>query len=223
MAEQYRALRTRIAHVENGKRFRTLLVTSPTARDGKTLTALNLALSMGQEFHRKVLVVDGDLRKSTMHKHLGIPASPGLSDVLNGTATLDEALVFLPQFNLTVLPSGGKTSSPAEILGSAEMRQVIDVLSTQFDRVLIDTPPVVAVADVGVLGPLVDGVLLVVRAGRTTRPAIDRALREVHPAQVLGLVLNDVEETTPYYKPYSTPHRGPGMGRLRLNPSRRSA
>jgi len=226
MAEQYRALRTRIGHVENGRRFRTLVVTSPAARDGKTITTLNLALSMGQEFHRKVLVVDADLRKGTLHKHLGLPASPGLSEVLSGEGALDEALVFIPQFNITVLPAGQRADQPAEMLGSGEMRRVVDVLATQFDRILFDTPPVTAVADVSVLGPLVDGVLIVVRAGRTTRPSIDRALREVQPAHVIGLVLNDVEEVSPYYQEsgLSSPERGPGMGRVKLNPSgRRSA
>ncbi len=199
VAEQYRGLRTRIAQGENGRQYRALIVTSPGTGDGKTITALNLALTMAQEFHRRVLLVDADLRKGRLHQLLGLPASPGLSEVLAGEATLEDALVSIPAFHLTVLPAGGPTGLPVEMLGSSEMRRVLDLLRTQYDRIVLDTPPAVSVADVGVLAPMADGVLMVVRAGRTSRPDIDRALREVHSAPVLGLVLNDVEDAAPAY------------------------
>ncbi len=220
-AEQYRALRTRIAHTENGRQYRTLLVTSPGARDGKTVTALNLALTMAQEFHRRVLIVDADLRKGRLHRLLDVPSPPGLCEVLTGEATLEEALVSLPAYHLTVLPAGGPTSLPAEMLGSAEMRRTLDLLRTQYDRIVLDTPPVVALADVGVLAPMADGVLMVVRAGRTSRPSIDRALREVHPAPVLGLVLNDVDDRALEYPGY-TPS-GTATRRIRFPARRQSA
>lgn len=199
VAEQYRGLRTRIAQSENGRQYRALIVTSPTAGDGKTITALNLALTMAQEFHRRVLLVDADLRRGRLHHLLGLPASPGLSEVLSGEATLEQALVSLPSLHLTVLPAGGPTGLPAEMLGSSEMRRSLDLLRTQYDRIVLDTPPAV-LADVGMLAPMADGVLMVVRAGRTSRPDIDRALREIHPAPVLGLVLNDVEDIAPGYR-----------------------
>ncbi|HSK10122.1 MAG TPA: CpsD/CapB family tyrosine-protein kinase, partial [Vicinamibacterales bacterium] len=214
-AEQYRALRMRIAHTENGRQYRALIVTSPTSGDGKTTTALNLALTMAQEFHKRVLIVDADLRRGRLHELLGLPASPGLSEVLTGEATLEEALVSLAEYHLAVLPAGSPTARPAEMLGSTEMRRVVDILRTQYDRILFDTPPVVALADVGVLAPLVDGVLMVVRAGETTRPAIDRALREVHPAPVLGLVLNDVEDSVPDYPYFSGGSEAAPAGRAR--------
>lgn len=222
VAEQYRALRMRIAQGENGHQYRALIVTSPAAGDGKTLTALNLALTMAQEFHRRVLLVDADLRKGRLHDLLGLPASPGLSDVLAGEATLEQALVSIPAFHLTVLPSGGPTGLPAEMLGSVEMRRSLDLLRTQYDRIILDTPPAVALADVGVLAPMADGVLLVVRAGRTSRPDIDRALREVHPAQVVGLVLNDVDDLAPGYRDAQTEGR-PRARRLGLPYRRPSA
>jgi capsular exopolysaccharide synthesis family protein len=193
-AEQYRAIRTRISQSEGTRHCRTILVTSPLSSDGKTLTALNLALTMAQEFHRRVVAIDADLRNGSLHRLFGIPERPGLSDVLTGSVSLEQALVSLPDFRLTLLPSGSPADSPTELLGSAEMRRVIDTLHTQFDRVVIDTPPASPLADVGVLAPLVDGVVLVVRAGRTPRPAIDRALEEFDPNRLLGLVLNDVEE-----------------------------
>jgi len=193
-AEQYRAIRTRIAQAEGGRACRTILVTSPLNSDGKTLTALNLALTMAQEFHRRVVVADADLRGGTLHRLLDIPERPGLCDVLLGGVPLEQALVSLPDFRLTVLPAGSPAGQPTELLGSAEMRRVIDTLHTQFDRIVVDTPPATPLADVGVLTPLVDGVVLVVRAGRTARPAIDRALEAFDPDRLLGIVLNDVAE-----------------------------
>jgi len=192
-AEQYRAIRTRIAQSEGGRHCRTILVTSPSSGDGKTLTALNLALTMAQEFHRRVVAVDAHLRSGSLHRLVGIAERPGLSDVLLGSVPLEQALVSLPDFNLTVLPAGSPARQPTELLGSAEMRRVVDALHTQFDRVVVDASPAAPLADVGVLTPLVDGVVLVVRAGRTRRPAIDRALDEFDPERLLGIVLNDVE------------------------------
>lgn len=204
-AEQYRALRTRIAQSENGRSFRALLITSPAQGDGKTITALNLAIAMAQEFHRRVLLVDGDLRHPALHRLLGIPGRPGLSDVLTGTAPLDDALVSIPEYRLTVLPAGNAVDRTTELLGSAEMRRLVDTLRTHFDRIVFDTPPAAPLADVSVLAPLVDGVLLVVRAGRTQRPAIDRAVEDIEPSRMLGLVLNDVEEPAMDYGYYDAP------------------
>lgn len=193
-AEQYRAVRTRIAQAENGRYYRTLLVTSPGPGDGKSVTSLNLALAMAQEFHRQVLLIDTDLRAPSLHRLVGIPNQPGLSEVLMGEATVEDAAVHLPDCRLTVIPAGGAVDRPTELLGSAEMRRLVDTLRTQFDRIVFDTPPAAPLADVGVLSPLMDGVLLVVRAGWTQRPAIDRALEDIDPARMLGLILNDVEE-----------------------------
>lgn len=222
VAEQYRGLRTRIAQGENGRQYRALIVTSPGTGDGKTITALNLALTMAQEFHRRVLLVDADLRKGRLHQLLGLPASPGLSEVLAGEATLEEALVSIPAFHLTVLPAGGPTGLPVEMLGSSEMRRTLDLLRTQYDRIVLDTPPAVSVADVEVLAPMADGVLMVIRAGRTRRPDIDRALQEVHSAPVLGLVLNDVEDAAPGYYD-DRPEERAGARRVFFHRRRRSA
>ncbi len=199
-AEQFRALRTRIGQIEFGGRdCRSIVVTSPTPGDGKTVTSSNLALSMAQEFHRKVLLIDADLRKGALHRMFGVDGEPGLTDVLAGDLSLEEALIWIPEFRLTLLPAGRPTNQPTELLGSFEMRRTVDTLRTHFDRIVIDTPPALALADVGVVGPLSDGVLVVVRAGRTPRPAIERALRQVAPARVLGLVLNDVGEIASGY------------------------
>src|SRR3954452_10433893 len=115
-AEQYRTLRTRMVLLEEGRARRVLLVTSPAKADGKSVTASNLALTMAQEFNRKVVLVDADLRRPTVHELLGIAQQPGLVDVLGGSASLEDALVLLPDVHLAVLPAGQPPAQPAELL-----------------------------------------------------------------------------------------------------------
>jgi protein-tyrosine kinase len=189
-AEQFRTLRTRIAQVESAGQRRVILVTSPGSGDGKTVTVANLALTMAQEFQRQVLLIDADLRNARLHECLGIAREPGLSDVLAGEVSLDDALVSLSEYRVIALPAGSPHGRPTELLSSEPMRRLIENLGRRFDRVVIDSTAA-HFADAGVLEPLVDGVLLIVRAGRTSRPAVARALGLVPRAKLLGLVLND--------------------------------
>jgi capsular exopolysaccharide synthesis family protein len=190
-AEQYRSLRTRIKRSESGRALRTIAVTSPNKGDGKSLTAANLALTMAQEFQQRVLLVDCDLRRPSVHQLFGLSEAPGLGDVLMNAAELEHSLVLLPEHHLTVLPAGLPPSNPAELLGSAAMRRVLDTLRSRFDRILIDVPPVAPLADLHILAPMVDGLLMIVRAGVTPKPAIERALAGLDQTKVLGLVLNE--------------------------------
>jgi capsular exopolysaccharide synthesis family protein len=190
-AEQYRSLRTRITRVESGRAVRAIAITSPAKGDGKSLTAANLALTMAQEFQQRVLLVDADLRRPAVHQLFGISDTPGLSDVLMGAADLNQALVSLPEYHVTLLPAGAPPGHPAELLGSSSMRRALDTLRTRFDRILIDMPPVAPLADVHILSPIVDGLLMIVRAGVTPKPAIEQALSGLDAAKVLGLVLNE--------------------------------
>ena len=198
-AERYRLLRTRIKRVENGRGMRAIVVTSPAQGDGKSLTAANLALTMAQELHQRVLLLDGDLRRPSVAQLFGLPDGPGLSDVLMGVSDLEPALVHLPEQHLTVLTAGAPAAQPAELLGSTAMRRVLDTLRTRFDRIIIDMPPVGPLADVHVLSPLADGLLMVVRAGITPKPAIEQALSGLDMGKVLGLVLNAAEDTKDGY------------------------
>lgn len=198
-AEQYRLLRTRVTRAENGRSFRTIIVTSPNKGDGKSLTAANLALTMAQDPQQRVLLLDGDLRRPSIHRLFGVSETPGLSDVLMGGAPLEEALITVPEHHLTVLPSGLIPTQPAELLGSTGMRRILDTLRTRFDRILIDMPPVAPLADVAIASTMADGVLMIVRAGVTPKPAIERALSSIEGGKVLGLVLNDAGGSgTPY-------------------------
>ena len=191
VAERYRAIRTRLTMSEEAGPLRSILVTSPGSGDGKSITAANLALTMAQEFQRNVVLVDADLRGSSVHTLFGIDGTPGLADVVAGDASLDDALVSLPDYRLTVLPAGRTPRFPTELLGSTAMRRSIDALRARFDRILIDLPAVTPLADVGTVAPLADGVVMVVRAGITQRPVLDQALDAFAEHKVLGIVLND--------------------------------
>lgn len=190
-AEQYRALRTRIARADLGSAMDVILVTSPGRGEGKSLTAANLALTMAQDFQTRVCVVDANLRHPSLHGLLGVSDTPGLADVLSGSAALADAVVRFEDQSVAFLPAGHPPSHPAEMLGSTAMRRTLEVLRTQFDRIVIDAPSAGPLADIGILAPMVDGVLLVVRAGVTTKPSIQEAVATIAGDKLLGVVLNE--------------------------------
>src|SRR5262249_54098123 len=190
VAEQYRALRTRLAASDRGTTSEVLLVTSPGRGEGKTLTATNLALTIAQDCQTRVCIVDADLRHPRVHTLLGVPDAPGLAELLSGAATLADALATIEGQQITVLPAGRPPAHPAELLGSTAMRRTLQTLRTQFDRVIVDAPSAFPLADVGILAPIVDSVVLVVQAGWTTKPAIQDAVSAIGPDRVLGVVLN---------------------------------
>jgi capsular exopolysaccharide synthesis family protein len=191
VAEQYRAIRAKLTLREESSPLRVIGITSPASGDGKSVTAANLALAMAQELQRRVVLVDADLRHPSVHSLFAVERGPGLSDVLTGQATLDEALVYLPELQLSLLPAGSGADYPTELLGSMAMRRTLDALGGRFDRMLLDLPAALPLADVGTVAPLTDGMLMVVRAGITQRPALDQALAIFEEQKVLGVVLNE--------------------------------
>jgi capsular exopolysaccharide synthesis family protein len=201
-AEQYRSLRTRIKSAEGARPLRAIVITSPNKGDGKSLTAANLALTMAQEFQQRVVLVDGDLRRPSVHRLFGVPATFGLSNVLTEGAAIEDALFTVEGHGLTVLPAGPVPMHPAELLGSAAMRRVVETLRKSFDRIVIDMPPAAPLADVAIASALADGILMIVRAGVTKKPSIERALSGLDQSKVLGLVLNDAGESGAGYYGY---------------------
>jgi non-specific protein-tyrosine kinase len=189
-ADQYRTLRTRIQQAANGRSINALVVTSPGRTEGRTHTAASLALSMTKEFDRRVCVVDAHLRAPQLRNVFGLTEGPGLSDVLTERARLEDTLVHIDELNITVLPGGDAVTQP-ELLGSIAMRRIMQALRAQFDRIVIDAPPAIPVADVALLTPLVDGLVLVVRAGVTPKPSIQDAISSINREKLLGVVLND--------------------------------
>jgi protein-tyrosine kinase len=200
-AEQYRSLRSRISRAESDQAMQVIQITSPGGHDGKTVTALNLALTMAQEFQRRVLIVDTDLRRPAVHEMLGLPPGPGLVDVLTGDASLEDALIEIPDYRLTVLRAGRTYDRSAEMLGSAPMRRLMDTLRSEFDRIVVDSAPT-TVTDPAAVLTLADGVILVVREGTTTKPAIAHAVSSLGTTKLLGMVFN--ASTAPQRPHYAT-------------------
>ena len=191
IAEHYRAIRSKLTPREEQGPLRTIGITSPGAGDGKSVTAANLALTMAQELQSRVVLIDADLRHPTVHSLFAVDRGPGLSEVLQGEATLDEALIHLPELQLALLPAGHAPDYPTELLGSTAMRRMLDALGGRFDRMVLDLPSALPLADVGTVAPYTDGVLMVIRAGVTQRPALDQALAIFEEQKVLGVVLNE--------------------------------
>lgn len=192
--EEYKKLRSLVVRLTRGESFaNTLLVTSTFGEEGKSITALNLALTLAQEYDHTVLLVDADLRRPALHRYLGVEAEPGLIQCLQGTATLPQALIKTGLGKLVLLPAGGTVSNPAELLGSKRMLELIDELKHRYpDRYIIfDTPPTLPFADAQVLAAGVDGVLFVVREGVAKVSDIKESLGGLKKAKLLGVVYND--------------------------------
>ncbi len=206
-AEAYRALRSIVTFSDTTREhaLRSLLLTSAEPQDGKTTTAVNLAMVLAEQGLRVVLV-DADHRRPTLHQVLGVPRKPGLADVLSGDATDEESrrAVELPKFaggRLDFIPAGTPVPNPAEIAGSAAMRAFIGRLAGEYDLVLIDTPPLSQATDAAVMGTSADGVILVTRLDRTSREAMRRAAEELRAvgAPVLGTVVIDTRDERDRY------------------------
>jgi succinoglycan biosynthesis transport protein ExoP len=202
-SQAYRKLRTHLIFSTAGEGLRTLLVTSPAASEGKSTVCANLAVTFAQQ-HLRVLLVDGDLRRSRIHHIFRTERVPGLTEVLTGHATLEEAVRPTEVEGLFVLPGGVLVPHASELLGGATMHALLAELSQRYDLVVVDTPPVMAAADAEILGVQTDAVLMVVRAGQTERQAAQYAVQQMRAigARVIGAVLNDPDEKVPGYGRY---------------------
>ncbi|MDP2654664.1 MAG: CpsD/CapB family tyrosine-protein kinase [Candidatus Omnitrophota bacterium] len=202
ITEQYKILRTNVLSLNQGKPPKAIVITSSIHSEGKTITAINLAMAVAQSVQKpKVLLIDADLRRGRLNKYLGVSQKTGLSEVLSGNAELGDALFKIDMDNLSFISSGAVPDNPAELLGSEQMRRLLADVKTQFDHVFIDTPPIISVTDSGIVGPLADGVILVVQAGRTQRGIVKRAteLLQQTRAKLLGHVLTNIEYHLPEY------------------------
>ncbi|HUZ48005.1 MAG TPA: polysaccharide biosynthesis tyrosine autokinase [Terriglobia bacterium] len=195
LAEAYRTLRTSILLSTAPRPPQTILVTSSQSNEGKTCTALNLALSLAQRGGR-VLIIDSDLRRPSIGRTLGLTEKNGLSGVLTGAHGLDDALVHLASpANLWALAAGPRPPNPAELLSSPTMEQLLATLRGRFDHVVFDSPPLLAVTDATLLSTFTDGVILVVESGVTQRNALVRSYKMIQGAggRILGIVVNKLD------------------------------
>jgi len=191
--DAYKMLRTQVLQRLNENNWNVLAVTSPGPGEGKTLTALNLAVSLAMEIKHTVLLVDANLRHPSLHEHLSLPGSPGLSDYLSKDTPLTELFVHPRGIDhLTILPGGHAMLNSAEMLNSPKMSQLVDELKTRYASriVIFDLPPVLDAADATAFAPYVDATLLVVEEGKTKRKEVEHAVDLLSGTNVLGTVLN---------------------------------
>jgi protein-tyrosine kinase len=207
VGEDYKLLRTQIVQRTKLENKNLLMVTGPLPGEGKTLTAINLAVSLAQEVDKTVLLVDADLRRPTVHEYFGLPRGPGLVDYLSGKSTIPEILVHPEGFSkFVVLPGGRPIAEAAELISSPMMVALVEELKHFYpDRyVLFDLPPLLTFADPLAFAPLMDGIILVVERGNTPREDIQRCLKLLKEFPVLGTVLKKVEgKESDYYYYYS--------------------
>jgi len=205
-AEQFRTLRSRLYQIRATQPLRTLLVTSSVPGEGKTFVTSNLAQAFVRQPDRRVLIIDADLRCPRLHAPLGAPTTPGLTDYLRGD--VDELAVIQhgQEGNLCFIAGGKQVQDPSELLSNGRLKKLLDRVTPVFDWVVLDSPPCLPVADATILADFCDGVLLIVRAGKTPSEVAQRASQELQGKNVIGVVLNAVEEKhlygTYYYQGY---------------------
>jgi protein-tyrosine kinase len=192
-AEAYRVLRTNISFSSVDNPIKTILITSPSPSEGKSVTAANLAVVMAQAGYNTVLL-DCDLRKPSQHKIFNVTNEIGLTNGLLATANAHNFIRQTRVENLRILTSGPLPPNPAELLGSKSMATLIDMLSNESDIIIVDSPPVLAVADAAILSRIADGALMVIDGGHTRREAALRSKEALQTAgaRLLGIVLNRV-------------------------------
>jgi polysaccharide biosynthesis transport protein len=202
IAESYRHLRTSLLLSSAGQPPKTILVTSSQPSEGKTTTAINTAVMLAQT-GADVLIIDCDLRRPRLHAHFDLPNSKGLTNWLSGETNLDDLIqTHERQPNLKLLTSGLVPPNPAELLGSDQMRNLLGILSKKFAHIIVDSPPAISFTDASILSTMVDGVVLVVHGGKSSRAVVRRAKQQLLDvgAHIFGVVLNNVKlETQDYY------------------------
>jgi receptor protein-tyrosine kinase len=208
--EEFRTLRTRLNHMQSLQPIHTVVVTSASPAEGKSLTAANLALAEAHLAGNTTLLADFDFRRPLIHTMFGIDRGPGITDYLMGQAPLHKVIKRIAGTNLYVMPAGSAVINPLELLNLREVKHLLDRLPSLFQWVIMDSPPLLFAADANLLGTLSDGTLLVVRIGHTTIDSVTRAMQSLCNNNVLGIVVNgarrgELYSKYTYYHSYYTP------------------
>src|SRR5712692_8060951 len=197
--EEFRTLRSRLYQMREKQPLSKLLITSALPKEGKTFTAANLAQVIVRQHGRRVLLLDADLRNPQLHKLLGAEPGPGLSEYLRSESDEFSIIQRGPMENLFLIPAGGSSGNPAELLANGRLKFLLSRLESMFDWIIIDSAPAVPVADAALLANFCDGVLLVVRSNSTPIDAARKARKEFAERNVVGVVLNGINpELSPY-------------------------
>jgi len=199
-AEEFRTLRTRLNHLQSLQPLHTVVVTSPSPAEGKTFTAVNLALAQSHLAESSVLLGDFDLRRPIVHNLFQIDRAPGLSDFLTGQCTFAQAIRRVEAMNLYLLPAGSPVKNPLELLNMRQAKLLFEELPRTFNWSVFDTPPLLFSADANLLSTMADGTILVVKIGSTTFDNVTRAMQSLCENNVLGIVANGARASELYSK-----------------------
>jgi len=208
--EEFRTLRTRLNHLKTLQPIHTVVITSPSPAEGKSISATNLALAESHLAGNTTLLADFDFRRPIIHTLFGMDRSPGITDYLLGKAELHQIIKRISGTNLYVMPAGEAVINPLELLNLREVKQLLDRLPSLFQWVIMDSPPLLFAADANLLATLCHGTLLVVRIGHTTIDSVTRAMQSLCNNNVLGVVVNgarrgELYSKYTYYHSYYTP------------------
>jgi receptor protein-tyrosine kinase len=198
--EEFRSLRTRLNHIQTQQHVHSVVVTSASPAEGKTFTAVNLAMAQAQLAESAVLLADFDLRRPVIHNLFQTERSPGLSDYLLNGVPLEMAIRRIGNTNLHFLPAGSPVKNPLELLNLRQVRTLLEALPRLFNWIIIDTPPLLFSADANLLSTLSDGTIMVVRIGATTYDNVIRAMQSLCENNVLGIVANGARASELYSK-----------------------
>ena len=203
-AEQYRTLYFRLERLRTLRPMKLISITSAVAGEGKTVTAVNLALTAARANpDHRILLIDADLRRSHVADTLGLRSRPGLFELLLGEADTKDAVRRFKSTALAVLPSGGVAEEPTQILAGNRMKRLLELVRDAFDEIYLDVPPALPFADASILGCQSDGVLIVIRANATPVRRVNEAIEHLAGAPMIGCVLNGAElSAAPYLKSY---------------------
>ena len=200
--EEFRTLRSRLYQIREKAPLKKLLISSSLPREGKSFVAANLSQVLVKQHGRRVLLIDGDLRGPKLHTVLGTADTPGLSDYLMGERDEFGVIQRGPMENLFFIPAGKRVSSPAELVANGRLKFLMNRVEALFDWIVVDSPPALTVSDASLLANFCDGVLLVVRSTVTPFDAARKARMEFGDKQLLGVVLNGVENDPSTYSRY---------------------
>jgi capsular exopolysaccharide synthesis family protein len=203
-AEKFRFLGVRLRQLQQNRALKRILVTSTIPEEGKSTISGNLACTLARKRQQKVLLIDGDLRRPSLNRLLGLDRMTGLSEYLKGEASLREPLYRVEEAGFWFLPAGTPPENPLDLMNSARYNALLERLSGWFDWIVIDTPPVLPLADTSVWAKAADGILLVTREGTTRKRHLQRGIAALDAAKLLGVVINSTHSTEHdnYYQHY---------------------
>ena len=203
-AEKFRFLSVRLRQLQQARALKKLLITSTIPEEGKSMVSANLAITLARKKRQKVLLLDGDLRRPMMARHFGLSHLAGLGEWLQSDPGLTRNVYYLEELGLWFMPAGRPPENPLELMQSGRLADLLEQLSKWFDWLVIDSPPILPLADTSVWSKFADATLLVAREGKTTKQDLQRGLEALDHSKLLGLVLNSCSsaEHSNYYQRY---------------------